>query len=270
MAKIITHEFPQSATLTSTSTSGFCRRLVDRSFCCNRDNPRNAKNFGRLRRSASVNVSSAVVRRDMVSQARSGKFTAHLIGRALPPSRLRRKLVVDPRHDVAEAVGGIKARNAIEIKRSGSQPSGMGPSDYFTGAVRLDPWIQEPRSSAITGASITFEPGVAHASSARASITSEIARGMDEGSEHGGVPRRRRRDLGDRTRAPRWLWRKSRWFLPISSRSRGEQRRDYAALHSAAVEAPAGTTLIVACDSARSSAGPICWLKFSAQLITPT
>ena len=27
----------------------------------------------------------------------------------------------------------------MEIKRSGSQPSGKGPADYFTGAVCIDP-----------------------------------------------------------------------------------------------------------------------------------
>jgi hypothetical protein len=27
----------------------------------------------------------------------------------------------------------------MEIKRSGSQPSGKGPAEYFTGAVRIDP-----------------------------------------------------------------------------------------------------------------------------------
>src|ERR1700758_3937522 len=30
----------------------------------------------------------------------------------------------------------------MEIKRSGSQPSGKGPADYFTGAVRIDPLFQ--------------------------------------------------------------------------------------------------------------------------------
>jgi hypothetical protein len=44
-----------------------------------------------------------------------------------------------------------------------------------------------------------------------------------------------------------------------------------AAPHSAAVSAPTGTTSIGgACDSARSSAGPTCRLKLSAQLIRPT
>jgi hypothetical protein len=28
------------------------------------------------------------------------------------------------------------------IRRSGSQPSGKGPADYFTGAVRIDPPFQ--------------------------------------------------------------------------------------------------------------------------------
>jgi hypothetical protein len=27
----------------------------------------------------------------------------------------------------------------MEIRRSGSQPSGKGPADYFTGTVRSDP-----------------------------------------------------------------------------------------------------------------------------------
>ena len=30
----------------------------------------------------------------------------------------------------------------MDIKRSGSQPSGKGPAEYFTGAVRIDPLIQ--------------------------------------------------------------------------------------------------------------------------------
>ena len=32
----------------------------------------------------------------------------------------------------------------MEIKRSGSQPSGKGPADYFTGAVRVDPLFEAP------------------------------------------------------------------------------------------------------------------------------
>jgi quercetin dioxygenase-like cupin family protein len=47
----------------------------------------------------------------------------------------------------------------MDIKRSGSQPSGKGPADYFTGAVRLDPLFAAAAPARVTGASVTFEPG---------------------------------------------------------------------------------------------------------------
>jgi len=47
----------------------------------------------------------------------------------------------------------------MDIKRSGSLPSGKGPADYFTGAVRVDPLFQAPDPARVVGASVTFEPG---------------------------------------------------------------------------------------------------------------
>jgi quercetin dioxygenase-like cupin family protein len=47
----------------------------------------------------------------------------------------------------------------MEIKRSGSQPSGKGPADWFTGAVRIDPLFEAPGPARVRGASVTFEPG---------------------------------------------------------------------------------------------------------------
>jgi quercetin dioxygenase-like cupin family protein len=47
----------------------------------------------------------------------------------------------------------------MDIKRSGSQPSGKGSADYFTGAVRIDPLFQAPLPARVVGASVTFEPG---------------------------------------------------------------------------------------------------------------
>ncbi len=32
----------------------------------------------------------------------------------------------------------------MEIKRSGAQPSGKGPADWFTGTVRIDPLFSPP------------------------------------------------------------------------------------------------------------------------------
>ena len=47
----------------------------------------------------------------------------------------------------------------MDIQRSGSQPSGKGPSEYFTGVVRVDPLFQAPNPARISCASVTFEPG---------------------------------------------------------------------------------------------------------------
>ncbi len=47
----------------------------------------------------------------------------------------------------------------MDIKRSGSQPSGKGQAEYFTGAVRIDPLFQAPDPARASGSSVTFEPG---------------------------------------------------------------------------------------------------------------
>jgi len=47
----------------------------------------------------------------------------------------------------------------MEIKRSGSQPSGKGPPDYFTGVVRVDSLFKAPDPARVAGAYVTFEPG---------------------------------------------------------------------------------------------------------------
>jgi quercetin dioxygenase-like cupin family protein len=47
----------------------------------------------------------------------------------------------------------------MEIKRNGSQPSGKGPEEYFTGNVRIDPLFEAPDPARARGASVTFEPG---------------------------------------------------------------------------------------------------------------
>jgi quercetin dioxygenase-like cupin family protein len=45
----------------------------------------------------------------------------------------------------------------MDIKRAGSQPSAKGPSDWFTGTVRVD--APFAGSGALSGATVTFEPG---------------------------------------------------------------------------------------------------------------
>ncbi|MGA7877353.1 MAG: cupin domain-containing protein [Desulfoferrobacter sp.] len=47
----------------------------------------------------------------------------------------------------------------MDIKRAGSQPSRKGPSDWFTGTVRIDPLFEVNAPSRGMGISVTFEPG---------------------------------------------------------------------------------------------------------------
>ncbi len=59
----------------------------------------------------------------------------------------------------AATVSTTPGNPAMEIKRNGSQPSGKGPADYFTGTVRVDPLFKAPDPARVVGASVTFEPG---------------------------------------------------------------------------------------------------------------
>ncbi len=47
----------------------------------------------------------------------------------------------------------------MEITRNGSQPSGKGPSDWFTGTVRIDPLFAANDARQGAAAAVTFEPG---------------------------------------------------------------------------------------------------------------
>lgn len=47
----------------------------------------------------------------------------------------------------------------MKIKRNGSQPSGIGPEEWFTGSVRMDPLNQAEAPARVQCALVTFEPG---------------------------------------------------------------------------------------------------------------
>jgi len=47
----------------------------------------------------------------------------------------------------------------MDIRRSGSQPSGKGPAEWFSGAVRVDPLHSAPDPARVSLAHVTFEPG---------------------------------------------------------------------------------------------------------------
>jgi len=56
-------------------------------------------------------------------------------------------------------LGSTEGDQKMEIKKGGSQPSVKGPSEWFTGTVRIDPLFQAPDPAFVQGASVTFEPG---------------------------------------------------------------------------------------------------------------
>ncbi|KUM27761.1 cupin [Mesorhizobium loti] len=47
----------------------------------------------------------------------------------------------------------------MDILRAGTRPSGKGPSDWFTGTVRIDPLFNPFDAGRVQGAQVTFEPG---------------------------------------------------------------------------------------------------------------
>ena len=80
----------------------------------------------------------------------------------------RRQAIVAAAGFTAFAALAAKAQNSnvkrsaileIDIKRNGSRPSTKGSSDWFTGAVRVDPLFQAPDPGRVSGGQVTFEPG---------------------------------------------------------------------------------------------------------------
>jgi quercetin dioxygenase-like cupin family protein len=47
----------------------------------------------------------------------------------------------------------------VEIKKSGTWASNKGPTEWFTGSVRIDPLFEKQPSTRAAGAAVTFEPG---------------------------------------------------------------------------------------------------------------
>lgn len=47
----------------------------------------------------------------------------------------------------------------MEIHRAGQRASRIGPSDWFTGTVRVDPLFNPAAPDRVQGAHVTFEPG---------------------------------------------------------------------------------------------------------------
>jgi quercetin dioxygenase-like cupin family protein len=60
---------------------------------------------------------------------------------------------------LASVCASGESSQAIKITRSGSQPSRQGPTEYFTGSVRIEPLFDRNAPSHTSGGRVTFEPG---------------------------------------------------------------------------------------------------------------
>jgi quercetin dioxygenase-like cupin family protein len=101
--------------------------------------------------------SSAIAKgRFTARQSRAGRWTARRTIDFVPDRREAARVGGGPaRHVTIETYGEI----AMRITRSGSQPSGKGPADWFTGTVRIDPLFQPSGDARAAGNAVTFEPG---------------------------------------------------------------------------------------------------------------
>jgi len=59
----------------------------------------------------------------------------------------------------AHANDAEQGRKYQTVIRAGTQPSSKGPTEYFTGNVRVSPLFPANPSTPVTGAYVTFEPG---------------------------------------------------------------------------------------------------------------
>ena len=91
-------------------------------------------------------------------------------------------------------IGAVAAAESVEmterqqIKRAGSQPSQVGPTEFFTGRVRIDPVWQADDHLNTSGTLVTFEPGArsawhTHPAGQRLTIISGIGLTQEWGKE---------------------------------------------------------------------------------------
>lgn len=60
---------------------------------------------------------------------------------------------------VAEANDNNTSTEKVTVTPNGSQPSGKGPDDYFSGSVRIDPLFAAAEPSRTSGGQVTFDAG---------------------------------------------------------------------------------------------------------------
>jgi quercetin dioxygenase-like cupin family protein len=91
-----------------------------------------------------------------------------------------------PFADAAGAGNASESRTAQQISRAGTQASVAGPTDYFTGRVRVDPLFPATDEISASGAYVSFEAGArsawhTHPAGQRLVVTSGVGRVQEWG-----------------------------------------------------------------------------------------
>ncbi|EJM76025.1 (R)-mandelonitrile lyase [Pseudomonas sp. GM55] len=91
-----------------------------------------------------------------------------------------------PFADAAGAGNASESRTAQQISRAGTQTSVAGPTDYFTGRVRVDPLFPATDEISASGAYVSFEAGArsawhTHPAGQRLVVTSGVGRVQEWG-----------------------------------------------------------------------------------------
>ncbi len=94
-----------------------------------------------------------ITRRRMLTAAAGGAAALAASRRAAAQAQHKVPVNADTR------IASQLRTGTMQITRGGSQPSRKGPTDYFTGSVRIDSPFRGNDPARVGGAIVTFEPG---------------------------------------------------------------------------------------------------------------
>jgi 4-carboxymuconolactone decarboxylase len=70
-----------------------------------------------------------------------------------------KKEAANANETLGKVLSNRQAEQRITITRSGSQPTSQGPTEYFTGSVRIDSLFKTTAPARTSGGRVTFDPG---------------------------------------------------------------------------------------------------------------
>jgi len=97
-------------------------------------------------------------------------------------------LMVNAGAFAGQAIAAEANKMSQTITRASSQPSVQGSTEYFTGAVRIDPLFSAKDAAPFSGAYVTFEPGARsawhiHPTGQHLIVTAGVGRTQEQGGK---------------------------------------------------------------------------------------